>query len=265
MNGLFTKGAAAGGGSFLPEDYLEKKAERRANIIYLTLFAIVIFGVVAAFFVTNRQWSAVQDQQEAINVRYAQAARDIELLKELEAQKAQMLAKAELTTALIERSPRSLVLAQLINRMPDRLTLLQVELEAKRVKAATPRPQPSPTAKGRSSLAGQADQQAQAPTGPSAPTYETELIIIGVAASHNQVARYQASLQDCDLLQRVELKFSEVTIIDDRGMNKFRIDAQLNPEADARSLEPLADEQRDAFWDDESSIADANEDEEEGR
>ncbi len=263
MNGLFTKGAAAGGGSFLPEDYLEKKAERRANIIYLTLFAIVIFGVVAAFFVTNRQWSAVQDQQEAINVRYAQAAREIELLKELEAQKAQMLAKAELTTALIERSPRSLVLAQLINRMPDRLTLLQVDLEANRVKAAALRPKPQKGG-GAASLAGQANQQ-QEPAGPSAPQYKTALIVIGVAASHNQVARYQASLQESDLLQRVELKFSERTIIDDRGMNKFRIEAQLDPDADARSLDPLSDERRDAFWDDKSSIADANENEEEGR
>ena len=41
--------------SFLPEDYLAQKTERRTNLICLTLFAIVMLGVFAAFWITNRQ------------------------------------------------------------------------------------------------------------------------------------------------------------------------------------------------------------------
>ena len=70
--------------SFVPEDYLARKAERRTNVVYLALFSVAMFGIVAAFFVTNRQWSEVKQYQEAINVRFSQAAKDIEQVKTLE-------------------------------------------------------------------------------------------------------------------------------------------------------------------------------------
>ena len=133
MRTPFSRTDGGAGASFLPEDYIERKTERRANLIYLTLFAVVIFSVVGAFFVTNRQWATVKSQQQAINARYTKAAQDIELLKSLEAQKQQRMAKAELTMALIEKAPRSLLLAELINRMPEKLTLLEFEIDSKRI------------------------------------------------------------------------------------------------------------------------------------
>ncbi len=263
MRNLLNKSDPAGAVSFLPEDYIERKNERRANLIYLTLFAIVILGVVGAFFVNNRQWSSVKDQQEAINVRYAQAAKDIELLKELEQQKNQMLAKAELTTALIEHVPRSVLLAEFINRMPERLTLLEVELESKAVKPARA---VRPPANGATSLATQAGQS-DTPATPEPPRFDTRVTVVGVAATHSQVAWYVSSLQDCELLDRVDLKFSENTIIRDRGLNKFRIELTLKSNADARRIELLTAPTADAFEfnkGDSSLLGDASEKENEG-
>ena len=37
--------------SFLPEDYVTERAERRSSLISVVLFVVVMFGVVAAFFV----------------------------------------------------------------------------------------------------------------------------------------------------------------------------------------------------------------------
>ncbi len=228
----------ASGSSFLPEDYIEKKADRRANVIYLSLFSVVILGVVGAFFVTNQQWTSVKRHQEAINVRYTQAAKDIEQLKVLEKQKEQMLGKAELTTSLLEKAPRSLLMAELINRMPDRLTLLEFELEAKAGEPArVSRPAPVAGRTQGKSLASKADA-AEAETAPRAPVFDTKVAITGVAATHNSVAQYVSALQMCELLEHVELKFSEVTIIDDRELTKFRIEAKLRPNADARTIEP---------------------------
>lgn len=239
----------AGGSSFLPEDYIEKKTERRANLIYLTLFAVVIFSVVGAFFVTNRQWATVKSQQQAINMRYTKAAQDIELLKSLEAQKQQRMSKAELTMALIEKAPRSLLLAEIINRMPEKLTLLELELESKRIeppKAAAPSAQAGKQGpKSLASKTGAATAKAQAT--PRAPTFDTRLVIIGVAASNNEIASYITTLKECPLLERVELRFSESTIINNRGLSKFRIEAQLRPGADARHIEPLAAKKGDVF------------------
>ena len=47
--------------SFLPDDYLEQRAERRTNLISLVLFAVVMLGVFLAFLFTNQRWSVVND------------------------------------------------------------------------------------------------------------------------------------------------------------------------------------------------------------
>ena len=85
--------------SFLPEDYLDQKAERRTNLISLTLFAIVMVSVFAAFLVTNRQWSQVKAARASINDQYDQAAEQIRRLNELEKQKDQMINKARLRSS----------------------------------------------------------------------------------------------------------------------------------------------------------------------
>src|SRR5215813_10519693 len=115
-----TAGARADAGpSFLPEDYLLRKKERRSNMISLSLFCIVMFGVIAAFFVTSRQWNDVKTRQAKINTEYTAESKKIDQLNVLEAQKREMMEKAEITAALIERVPRSILLAEIINRMPE--------------------------------------------------------------------------------------------------------------------------------------------------
>lgn len=238
-------GQANPGMSFLPEDIAKKRLERRTSAICLTLFFITMFCVAGAFFVTNQRWSTVKEEQRRINSRYMQAAQDIDLLKSLEDQRNEMLAKAELTTALIERVPRSILTAELVNRMPDHTTLLELTLKSKREtkpvgKAKAPPAdapkKPVSLAKGRA--AAKKDVLAEPPP-PQAPKYDTALTIIGAASTHTEVSQYLASLQTCPLLRTVELKFSEATIINDQEFIKFRIEAEIRPDADARRIEPL--------------------------
>src|SRR5262245_13086490 len=124
--------------SFLPEDYLAKKAEYRTNLISLVLFAVVMFAVVLAFFVTNRKAQQYKEMQAQVNAEYQQAGLKIQELTQLEQQKSEMLTKAELAGSLVERVPRSILLAELINRMPERLALLDFDLKSEKVKAAAP-------------------------------------------------------------------------------------------------------------------------------
>lgn len=233
----FSKDPTANDASFLPDDYVERKTERRTNLISVTLFVIVTMGVIGAFFVTNRQWNDVKTYQQAINVRYTQAAKDIEQLKVLEGQKKDLLSKAELTTALIEKVPRSILLAELINRMPKRVVLLEFEMESTRIKPATVKR----SVKKSRSLAKKKGSDTKDPvtTKIEAPRFSTELIILGVAPSHQDVSRYLGALKDCQLLNSVEVKFSERTFIKDTEMIKFRIEADLRRDADARAIVPL--------------------------
>lgn len=239
-------GSSGGGASFLPADYVEKKRERRANLLCLSLFFIVIFGVVAAYFVTNRQTEMVREQQQLINVRYAQAAKDIEQLKQLETQKAEMLAKAELTAALVEKAPRSRVMAEIINRLPDKAALLELELSSERPRVrrvAPPKPQQP------QSLTSQADGDQQASPKIEIPRMTVTLSIVGVASTHNDVATFVTRLQQCELLDRVDLKYSEATTIDDRELNKFLIETRLRPDADARDIQATEGLRAGAFLD----------------
>jgi len=240
-------GSEAGSTSFLPADYLEKKRERRANLLTLSLLLIVIFGVVAAFFVTNRQWETVRQQQEMINVRYTQAAKDIEQLKELEAQKAEMLGKAELTAALVEKAPRSRVLAEIINRLPDKAALLEFELMSER-----PRARRAPASTKPQSLSSKGGEQA-APTRVQVPRMTVTMSIVGVANTHNDVAAFVTALQENPLLERVDLKFSEATKIGDRELNKFLIETRLKPGADARRIEATQGLRAGAFLEEDES------------
>lgn len=242
-------GSEAGSTSFLPADYLEKKRERRANLLTLSLLLIVIFGVVAAFFVTNRQWETVRQQQEMINVRYTQAAKDIEQLKELEAQKAEMLGKAELTAALVEKAPRSRVLAEIINRLPDKAALLEFELTSERPRR---RRAPAPASNKPQSLSSKNGENA-APARVQVPRMTVTMSIVGVANTHNDVAAFVTALQENPLLERVDLKFSEATKIGDRELNKFLIETRLRPGADARRIEPTEGLRAGAFLEEDES------------
>lgn len=234
--------AGNSGGGFLPEDYLKSKAATRTNLIGVGMFLIVTLGVVGAFFVTNRQWNDVRTYQETVNVRYATAAAEIEQLKELEVHEGELLDKAELTAALIERVPRTTLLAELINRAPDRMTLLEIEIESERkdrkVKSRSKKKE-DPKAEGLSKKkAKSAVRKTEDENVMLAPRYETSIKIEGVAPRNQDVAAYLRGLQSCGLLHDVEMIQSAETIINNKLVYQFRIEAALNGDVDARSAEP---------------------------
>ncbi len=244
----------ASGASFLPDDYVAQKIELRANVLCLSLFGLVMFGVIGAFFVTNRQWIKVRQEQAAITVEYTQQAAKIEQLKKLEMQKAEMLAKAEITTALIEKVPRSVLLGELVTRMPEEITLLDLKLESKRIKddplpglgksgAGAPRIRSIQT--GPTNVAPSPGKPAlPEPSRIRAPRFEYKLTITGVSKRNNEIADYIAALKECTLLDKVDLRHIKEKTIDKVEMREFVIEAVIRPDADARSLEPVKDLQQ---------------------
>jgi Tfp pilus assembly protein PilN len=267
MKNPFQRGdKGGGGGSFLPEDYVARKVELRANLLCLSLFGVVMFGVVAAFFVTNRQWLNVRREQEAITVQYTEQAQKIEQLKELESQKASMIAKAEVTTALIEKVPRSVLMAELITRMPREITLLDLELTSKRIKDPVPAAGAQAAAQPKIKSIGGPGVVAQnpgaAPTPPAdtkvrPPRFEYKLKITGVARVNNDIADYMAGLQECPLLEKVEFKHIRSKTIDKVDWREFIIEAVIRSDADARGIGPVKDPQQGTATKSAASISDA--------
>ncbi|NOG53023.1 MAG: hypothetical protein HND57_01605 [Planctomycetes bacterium] len=232
--------------NFLPEDYVSQRAEHRSNTIGLALFIVIMVAVVAAFLVTNQQWNTVKQEQQRINVAYSDAARQIETLNEMESQKRQILERAEVTAALVERVPRSILLAELINRMPPPMSLMSVELHSIRIK--TPPPQKAKKSEGATTVLSIKDKANQRiPTrseeddarAVEVPKYTVAMTIIGFAPTDVHVSDYLRGLTDCSLFQAIQLKYSRETSVGDQLLRKFEIDMELNPNADAKGFEPL--------------------------
>ena len=230
--------------SFLPEDYLARKAERRTNLICLVLFAVVMLGVFLAFVVTNQKWSQVKRDQMTINSSYQTVAEEIRELTELEEQKGEMLHKAELAAALVERVPRSILLAELVNRMPDRLSLLEFELTSEKIKPAIRRTTSNEEDEQEERLGARRgktkEEASKEATKIRPPRYRVSVALVGVAPTDMEVSQYLAELNTYVLFEDVTLEYSEEKEIEGQIMRQFEIRLKLDPDADVRHVDPLA-------------------------
>lgn len=226
--------------SFLPEDYLERRNQRRTNIVSLTLFVVVMTGVIGAFFVTVRERTKIYTLQKQINNEYGEAAKRLKQLDELQVKKQEMVRKARITTQLVERIPRSLILAELVNNMPGTLSLLKLEMKTEEVKQARSR---AATAlerarKQKDKKEGGVGGGEEADAGPAAKATEVKFDVTGVAPTDVQVAQYMTSLGQSALFKDVNLVFSEEMKVNDRIMRKFNVQMRLNQEISTAELEP---------------------------
>lgn len=220
--------------SFLPADYVERRIEHRTNLICLTLFGVVIAGVIGAKMVSLRHANEVKQQRAEINAEFAEAARRIEQLNKLQASKDQMLRKAQVTGRLLEPMPRTFLLADLINRMPPTLSLFELELESKVDKSVLP-----VINRSKAAMKNKSKKSDKAPEPEPVPQYIVTLKLVGVAPTDVQVAQYMSALSRSELLSDVNLRFSEESKIEDSTMRKFHIDMTLNTDADVRQIQPL--------------------------
>ncbi len=218
--------------SFLPEDYVEKKTQRRTNVISLALFLVVMVSIIGAFLVTDRQGVERRRLQQQVNGEFEEAAKRLEQLEDLQQRKDQMLRKARVTAKLIERVPRSLLFAELINQMPATLSLLEFEINTK-VQRSRPK---TMTALDK---AKQARNDNAAKEEDDVPPSVVSLRLVGVAPTDVQVAQFMTSLSRSTMFTDVNLAYSEeANLVDDHLMRRFSIDLKLNQQVNVQKLEP---------------------------
>src|SRR5438270_6156178 len=128
--------------SFLPEDYLEMKTQRRTNAICASLFTVVALGVGAAFYLTERMVSTVEAEYTEVLHKYAEAAKPIEQFHQMQDKQRRMESQAALSASLLEKVPRSYLLAEITNAMPTNVSLIDFALEAK-IRANSPTAAPT--------------------------------------------------------------------------------------------------------------------------
>ena len=219
--------------SFLPEDYLAKKVARRTNVICVTLFVVVMAFIGAAFHFTQGRLQAALDQQDTLDTQIEDAARRLDQLAELQARKQEMLQKANITAALVERTPRSILLSEMINHMPPSMALIEFTLNTHTLNP-TRRPR---TAIDRAKLT-QDQKQAEDRGKIEVPPTELSVDLTGVANSDVDVAQFMTSMRGHPLFDDVSLVFSEQSVLDDLEVRKFRIKMLINQDLDVTTIEP---------------------------
>ena len=227
----------ASGGSFLPVEYVRGKAEQRTNLLCLALFVSVMAGVIGAFLATNRNSASARGEKAAMVEEFSAEAKRFEQLKALEEQRSKMREKAEVTASLIENVPRSVLLGELVLRLPEGLKLTDITLKTKRIEAPPPPRPPNGATKAPKSLEEQAKAQVIV-----APRFEQQVTLIGAAATNNAVADYLRSIRDCSLFASVELSFIKETMVHEQELRQFQIEAIIRSDADGRALAPSIDE-----------------------
>lgn len=217
--------------SFLPDDYLERKQRHRTNAICATLFVIVVGSVFAAWYFSKRSLSELEQQYTGIELQYTEAAKRIQQVREMQAKQRTMAHQAELTASLLERVPRSHLLAEITNAIPTGLSLLEFDL----VSRVRPPAQPAtPPAGGAGAVTARDVARAgqQPAARPAEPRqYNVQMKITGVAGTDVQVASFISKLGMSKLFRDVNLVVSEEHTIESRKVRRFTIEMTLDPAA----------------------------------
>ena len=221
--------------SFLPEDYLERKVQRRTNIISLSLFLVVLATMVAAFYVTDQQGRDISRLRKEVDSQFVNAAQRLEQLEQLKQQKQAMIRKANVTASLLERVPRSMLLAELINNMPATLSLLEFHLDTTVLRGKRA---PAKTALEKAKAKLASEKKAVGEVNISLPATEVKLNLVGVAPTDVQVAAFMASLGESAMFNEIRLVYTEEVTVEDRVMRKFRVDLKLASDMNLQDVNP---------------------------
>lgn len=220
--------------SFLPEDYLERKARRRANILCGALSVVVMGTIGSAFALSERSMRGLDSELATVESQYAQAAGQIDAVKKMHAKQRQIVQHAELAAALVERVPRSNVLAEFTNSLPAGVSLLDLALEAK--------PKVNPAAATATAFDKKATAAAaaakKANAAPEAPKYDVYIKLSGVAETDVQVSQFITKLNRSKLLKDVNLvitdSFSKDKSDDAAKLRRFQLEMMINPTAEVQ-------------------------------
>jgi len=220
--------------SFLPEDYLEMKTQRRTNAICASLFTVVALGVGAAFYLTERMVSTVEAEYTEVLHKYAVAAKPIEQFHQMQDKQRRMESQAALSASLLEKVPRSYLLAEITNAMPTNVSLIDFALEAKiRANSPTAAPTGRPQTIYEQKLAEIEAAKAAANPVAKPREYDVFLKLTGMADNDQHVAAFMKALSASKLLTDVNLLVSDEyqPSPTEEKIRKFQIEMQLSPDA----------------------------------
>ena len=223
--------------SFLPEDYLDVKRQRRTNVICAGLFLVLMGGIGATFMIVERSLRNVEREHQEVDKQFTEAAKKIEQVRQMQDKQRKMAQQAELTSSLLEKVPRSFLLAELTNAMPAGISLLDLQLVSSPRQAGQQNNSSGgdktqfQMKKAAMEAAAGGSSKGMAPV-PQAKLYDVKLLVDGMADTDMQVAQYMARLNRSKLLQDVNLVISDEYTYQEKKVRKFKMEIMVNPNAE---------------------------------
>lgn len=210
--------------NLLPDDYMARRAQKRSNLLCAGLFCVVMSGVLTAAGVSEARYRNTRDVSERVNTAYADAQKLIEQLRTLEAAKQKMVAKADLTAHLLERAPRSYLMATVTNALPPGASLREFVLKCERKETTVV------VGKGKT----QFDAAAKRKKAESESHLEISIVVTGMAATDVEVARFIAAMARCPMMDTVDLVYSQEKEFNKCTIREFQVVLTLRRGADVR-------------------------------
>ncbi len=212
--------------NFVPDDYVQSNESRRANLMCLVLFSVVMAGLGGSFMTIKMRQRACGNEEAMVSAKMTKMQESIKKFEELQTRRKEMMKTALTTAELIEPIPRSVLLASLTNNLPEGASLVKLNLVQKEPprsnteRAVKPKYQAS---QGQSRAASDVKASAE-------KLLLTNIEIEGMAPSDLQVAAYIESLGKSILLDNVALVESIEKKVDDIPFRQFKLTAMLKKE-----------------------------------
>ena len=213
--------------NLLPQGYTKRRVQHRASLVCIGLFGIVMLSVIGGVMASKHRIANTQIVLDRINTDYLEATKKFEEMQQLQKRKIELISKAENTGALLERIPRSTLLAIITNARTNGVCLKRFYLSTKRVMVAvTNKKTKAKSAKfaAKKKKKGKPAKKAQ---------QNVSLELAGWARTDIEVGEFIFNLNECPLINSVELVFSKQEEIDDVLVRSFKLNIDLNSSGDA--------------------------------
>lgn len=214
--------------NLLPQEYIERRLRNRATVICSILFAVVMSVVIAAAIASQQSHQYTLEVRDRLDADYAEAAKLIQQMQQLEAKKRKLLHKAELSAALMERVPRSYVLAVVTNALPANASLENLVLDTREAPQQYDHVATKRKSRRKSKYVSGSSRAKAKPV-----PQMVQITVTGLAATDIEVARLIANLARNSLVETVDLIYSQEKIVNKASVREFQIRLVLKADGDA--------------------------------
>ncbi len=191
--------------NLLPDDYAKKQAQFRASVLCVVLFGIIMAGVWWASRVSDEKHQSLREDQLAVNEQYRRTEQVISTMHDLEQRKSLMEKRAKDTSDLMEKLPRSFLMAKASLCCPETIRLRKMEIYLN-----------EKTKKNRAGRIIRSKGDAQ---------YYTEMVLTGFVkgGTDRDLARYLEALESMEFVDRADLISSDVILRDQMVVREFEV------------------------------------------